>query len=81
VSESAGGDGAVGGFGALGESEIGEHDHEAQGDYPPGRRGRLLGQTMKELIENLYDAVEGCLSVDIGQYNIEKTDTVMDLAI
>lgn len=39
------------------------------------------GETMKELIENLYDAVEGCLSVDIGQYNIEKTDTVMDLAI
>jgi len=24
------------------------------------------GETIKDLIQNLYDAVEGCLSVDIG---------------
>ncbi len=39
------------------------------------------GQTMKELIENLYDAVEGCLSIDMDNVQIDKNDTVMELAI
>ncbi|NLX14820.1 MAG: type II toxin-antitoxin system HicB family antitoxin [Phycisphaerales bacterium] len=38
-------------------------------------------QTMKELIENLYDAVEGCLSIDMEDVPISTSDTVMELAI
>jgi len=36
---------------------------------------------MKELIGNLYDAVEGCLSIDMNKIEIKETDTVMELAV
>jgi predicted RNase H-like HicB family nuclease len=39
------------------------------------------GETMKDLIENLYDAVEGCLRVDMKEIRMENRDTVMELAV
>jgi predicted RNase H-like HicB family nuclease len=39
------------------------------------------GETTKELIENLYDAVEGCLSIDMKDIKLKKKDTVMELAV
>lgn len=39
------------------------------------------GETTKELIENLYDAVEGCLSIDMDQITLYPSDTVMELAV
>ena len=39
------------------------------------------GESIKELIENLYDAVEGCLSIDMAQIPIAKSDTVMEIAV
>jgi len=39
------------------------------------------GETMKELIENLYDAVEGCLSIDMDTITLKQSDTVMELAV
>ena len=39
------------------------------------------GQTMQELIENLYDAVEGCLSIDMNAVDLKDDDRVMDLAV
>ncbi len=39
------------------------------------------GETMTELIQNLYDAIEGCLSIDMDKITLKKTDTVMDLAV
>ena len=39
------------------------------------------GETMKDLIENLYDAIEGCLSVDMKEIRMESRDTVMELAV
>jgi predicted RNase H-like HicB family nuclease len=39
------------------------------------------GDTMKDLIENLYDAVEGCLSVDMKNVQLEGRDMVMELAV
>jgi predicted RNase H-like HicB family nuclease len=39
------------------------------------------GDTMKELIENLYDAIEGCLSIDMKEIRMESRDTVMELAV
>jgi predicted RNase H-like HicB family nuclease len=39
------------------------------------------GETMKELIENLYDAIEGCLSIDMKEIRVESRDTVMELAV
>jgi predicted RNase H-like HicB family nuclease len=39
------------------------------------------GETTKELIENLHDAVEGCLSIDMDQITLNASDTVMELAV
>jgi predicted RNase H-like HicB family nuclease len=39
------------------------------------------GETTTELIENLYDAVEGCLSIDMDQITLNPSDTVMELAV
>jgi len=39
------------------------------------------GEDLRELIENVYDAVEGCLNVDMKAVQLEPTDQVMELAI
>lgn len=39
------------------------------------------GESMQELIQNLYDAIEGCLSIDMDKIVLKQTDTVMELAV
>lgn len=39
------------------------------------------GDTFEELLSNLYEAVEACLSVDLDQIEIAKTDKVLEIAI
>ena len=39
------------------------------------------GQDLRELIENVYDAVEGCLDIDMDTVHLETTDQVMELAV
>ena len=39
------------------------------------------GDTFDELLKNLYDAVEGCLSVDIKDIQISAKDKVIDIAV
>ncbi|MDT8392178.1 MAG: type II toxin-antitoxin system HicB family antitoxin [Lentisphaeria bacterium] len=39
------------------------------------------GDDLRELIENVYDAVEGCLSIDMDAIHLEKTDQIMELAV
>ena len=36
---------------------------------------------MKELIANVYDAVEGCLSINMEEIGFSKKDYIMDLAV
>ena len=60
--------------------------HEAQeGGYwaeVPAILGCMTqGETMQELIKNLYDAVEGCLSIDMNKIPLKQNDTVMELAV
>lgn len=38
-------------------------------------------EIMEELIPNIYEAVEGCLSVETGSIVIGEHDKVLDLAI
>ncbi len=38
------------------------------------------GQTLQELIENLYDAVQGCLSIDMNNIQLKHNDKTMELA-
>jgi predicted RNase H-like HicB family nuclease len=39
------------------------------------------GETFDELLQNIYDAVEGCLSVDVKDIPISATDKVLDIAV
>lgn len=39
------------------------------------------GETFDELLSNIYEAVEGCLSVDIKDIKITGTDKVLEIAV
>ena len=39
------------------------------------------GETFEELLKNLYEAVEGCLSVDISPAQITEQDRVLEIAV
>lgn len=39
------------------------------------------GDTYEELIANLREAIEGCLSVDIEKFTLQKDDRVVEFAI
>jgi len=39
------------------------------------------GDTFEELLKNLYEAVEGCLSVDIDQPKSTGKDKVLEIAV
>lgn len=39
------------------------------------------GETFDELLSNIYEAVEGCLSVDVQEISISEKDKVMEIAI
>lgn len=39
------------------------------------------GESLEELLQNLYEAVEGCLSVDINQSDVSETDKVMEIVV
>ncbi len=39
------------------------------------------GETFEELLENLYEAIEGCLSVDIDTAQITEKSRVMEIAV
>ena len=39
------------------------------------------GETFEELLQNLYEAVEGCLSVDVSPAEVREHDRVLEIAI
>ncbi len=39
------------------------------------------GETFDELLSNLYEAVEGCLSVDIKDVRLTEKDKVWEIAV
>jgi len=39
------------------------------------------GDSMEELLVNLYEAVEGCLSVDLKSISLKKTDKILEIAV
>ena len=39
------------------------------------------GETFEELLQNLYEAIEGCLSVDVEKPKKRKKDRVLEIAI
>jgi len=39
------------------------------------------GDTFEELLSNLYEAIEGCLSVDISPTQVATGDRVLEIAV
>ena len=39
------------------------------------------GDTFEELLSNLYEAVEGCLSVDVRDIPISGNDRIVEIAV
>ncbi|SMM99351.1 hypothetical protein SPONL_540 [uncultured Candidatus Thioglobus sp.] len=39
------------------------------------------GDTFDELLSNIYEAVEGCLSVDVENITLSAKDKIMEIAI
>ena len=39
------------------------------------------GETFEELLANIYEAVEGCLAVDIQDISVSEKDKVMEIAV
>lgn len=39
------------------------------------------GETFEELLQNLYEAVEGCLSVDVQPTQITAQDRILEIAV
>ena len=39
------------------------------------------GDTFEELLKNLYEAVEGCLSVDISPARSDKNERIVEIAV
>ena len=39
------------------------------------------GETFEELLENLYEAVEGCLSIDVEPSKSGPKDRILEIAV
>ena len=39
------------------------------------------GDSFEELLNNIYEAVEGCLSIDVQDIQVSEKDKVMEIAI
>ena len=39
------------------------------------------GETFEELLSNLYEAVEGCLSVDVRDIATSDSDRIVEIAV
>lgn len=39
------------------------------------------GETFEELLQNIYEAVEGCLSVEVAPFDAGSKDRVLEIAV
>ena len=39
------------------------------------------GETFEELLQNLYEAIEGCLSVDVESVEMGDSDRILEIAV
>ena len=39
------------------------------------------GDTFQELLQNLYEAIEGCLSVDVESVEVGDKDQILEIAV
>ncbi len=60
--------------------------HEAEeggywGEVPAIPGCATQGDTFDELLSNLYEAVEGCLSVEVQDIEVSPKDKVIEIAV
>ena len=60
--------------------------HEAEeggfwAEVPAIKGCATQGETFEELLQNLYEAIEGCLSVDIAPKQITSKERIVEIAI
>lgn len=39
------------------------------------------GESLEELLRNLHEAIEGCLSVDVSSVQMTEADRVLEIAV
>ncbi|MGR9053044.1 MAG: type II toxin-antitoxin system HicB family antitoxin [Gammaproteobacteria bacterium] len=39
------------------------------------------GESFDEFLSNIYEAVEGCLSVDVQEISVSEKDKIMEIAV
>ncbi|MBN1509068.1 MAG: type II toxin-antitoxin system HicB family antitoxin [Sedimentisphaerales bacterium] len=39
------------------------------------------GDTFEELLQNIYEAVEACLSVDVDEHRIQEGDRLLEISV
>lgn len=39
------------------------------------------GESFEELLNNLYEAVEGCLSVDVEEFEVTEAARIVEIAV
>jgi len=39
------------------------------------------GETMEKVVSNIHEAIEGCLSVDMKEFQIEKETQIIEIAV
>lgn len=39
------------------------------------------GETWEELIQNIYEAVEACLSVEVEEFKLDPSDKILEVAV
>lgn len=39
------------------------------------------GETMEEVVSSVHEAIEGCLSVDMKEFQIEKETQIIEIAV
>ena len=60
--------------------------HEAEeggywADVPSIPGCATQGDSFEELLSNLYEAVEGCLSVEVQDIHVSETDKIIEIAV
>ena len=60
--------------------------HEAEeggywADVPSIPGCATQGDSFEELLSNLYEAVEGCLSVEVRDIHVSETDKIIEIAV
>jgi len=66
------------------KSKVVVHEAEEGGywaDVPSIPGCATQGETFDELLSNIYEAVEGCLSVDVQDISVFGKDKVMEIAV